>query len=64
MVSLDVKKEWNGDYMFTVSNYWDKQSLTTSMFVSDFQINHIRQSVSYCHSLEDAIQTINRILGI
>lgn len=36
MISLVVEKEWNGDYTFTVSNYWDKQTLTTSMFVSDF----------------------------
>lgn len=64
MISLEVKKEWNGNYTFTVSNYWDKQSLTTALFVSDFQIDHIRQKVSYCGSLDDAIQTIKRILGI
>lgn len=64
MISLEVKKEWNGNHTFTVSNYWDKQSLTTALFVSDFQIDHIRQSVSYCGSLDDAIQTIKRILGI
>ena len=45
-------------YSYIVLNGFDSQSLTPGTFVSDFQIDQIKQSIQYAGSIDDAFRTI------
>lgn len=48
MITLEIDKDWTGQYTFIVSNGFEKQSITPSSFVSDFQIEQIKIECNMC----------------
>ncbi|MEX2803634.1 hypothetical protein AB3329_00760 [Streptococcus sp. H31] len=65
MITLQIDKEWNGDYTFTVSNTFESRSLSVPSYqVSDFGIQQAKNNIQFAFDLDDGISKVKQALGI